>query len=149
VGALSGLRPAVPEDSEFCYELHRAALGPYVAAVWGWDETVQREFHERAFDPAHTQIVTVDGRDVGVLVVERRPTEIYLGLIEIHPDDQDRGIGGALIRELLAEAAGRGLPMALEVLAVNHRAYALYKRLGFREVGRHGEDGIKIRMRSP
>ena len=32
------LRPARPADSEFCYQLHKAAMGDYVAAIWGWDE---------------------------------------------------------------------------------------------------------------
>jgi ribosomal protein S18 acetylase RimI-like enzyme len=143
-----GLRPAEPADSEFCFRLHRATLRPYVEAIWGWDESVQREFHERGFDPAHTQIVTVDGRDAGVLVVHRRPTEIYLGRIAVDPAHQGRGIGSALIRDLLAEAAGGGLPLVLDVLAVNTRALALYERLGLREVARHGENNVKIQMRA-
>jgi hypothetical protein len=28
-----GLRPATSADIEFCYRLHRAALGPYVDAI--------------------------------------------------------------------------------------------------------------------
>jgi len=28
------LRPARPADSEFCYQLHKAAMGDYVAAIW-------------------------------------------------------------------------------------------------------------------
>ncbi|MBB2741613.1 UNVERIFIED_ORG: RimJ/RimL family protein N-acetyltransferase [Microbispora rosea subsp. rosea] len=35
----------------------------------------------------------------------------------------------------------------MDVLAVNHRAHALYQRLGLEEVARHGEGDIKIRMR--
>ena len=46
------LRPATPADSEFCYQLHKAAMGDYVAAIWGWDEQVQRGLHARAFNPA-------------------------------------------------------------------------------------------------
>jgi GNAT superfamily N-acetyltransferase len=141
------LRPATTADSEFCFAVHRAALGPYVRAVWGWDDAVQRGFHERSFDPGGTQIVTCEHRDAGFLVVERRPSGIYLGRIELLPHYQGRGVGGRLIRELLAEAAGCGQPVELDVLAVNTRAYALYVRLGFRDLGRHGENGVKIRMR--
>jgi hypothetical protein len=46
------LRPAEPGDAEFCYRLHRAALGPYVAQVWGWDEAEQRAYHRRSFRAA-------------------------------------------------------------------------------------------------
>ena len=34
----AALRPATPADSEFCFQLHKAAMGDYVTAIWGWDE---------------------------------------------------------------------------------------------------------------
>ncbi|MGX4687762.1 N-acetyltransferase family protein [Streptomyces sp. JNUCC 63] len=141
------LRPATPADSAFCFHLHKAALGDYVAAVRGWDDEDQRAYHERKFDPERWQIVTVDGVDAGVLVVEYRATEVYLELIELHPRHQGRGIGARLIRSLIDTAAQRGRALVLDVLAVNTRAQAFYQRHGFREVYRHGEDGRKIRMR--
>jgi len=143
-----GLRPATAADSEFCFALHRAAMGEYVAQIWGWDDAIQRAHHERTFDPTKTQIIMADGRDAGSLSVERRPTETYLGRIEIHPNYQGRGIGGRLIQDLLDEAARRGHPVTLDVLAVNQQAHALYRRLGFHDVARHGENNIKIRMSS-
>ena len=45
------LRPATPADSEFCFQLHKAAMGDYVAAIWGWDEQRQRDYHTRSFNP--------------------------------------------------------------------------------------------------
>lgn len=142
-----GLRQADDADKEFCYRLHKAALGDYVAAIWGWDERAQRDWHERLFDPGNWQIITMGGADVGMISVDRRPEEIYLGRIEILPEYQGRGIGTRLIGDLLDEAERRGVPVVLDVLVVNRRAYALYERLGFREAGRHGDGYIKIRMR--
>jgi hypothetical protein len=43
--AAIALRPAVPADLDFCFGLHRAGMGDYIAAIWGWDEQVQRGFH--------------------------------------------------------------------------------------------------------
>jgi ribosomal protein S18 acetylase RimI-like enzyme len=142
------LRPAAASDSEFCFQLHKAAMGSYVAAVWGWDEQAQRGFHTSAFDPGSWQIISADGADAGMISVQYRPLEIYLSRIELLPDHQGRGIGAVLVRQLLAEAGRLGQELALDVLAVNERARALYQRLGLREVGRHGEGGIKIAMRS-
>lgn len=142
------LRPATPADSEFCYQLHRAAMGEYVAAIWGWDEQRQRGFHVRGFDPDRWQIVMADGADIGMIHVEYRPTDIYLARIEIHPDHQGRGIGTRLIGGLIEEARRKGQDLVLDVLAVNQRAQALYRRLGLREAGRHGENNIKISMRT-
>ncbi|MBN6036461.1 GNAT family N-acetyltransferase [Amycolatopsis sp. 195334CR] len=92
------LRPATPEDDEFCFRLHKAALGEYVAELWGWEDEAKREYHRRSFTPERWQIVTVDGVDAGVLVVEEEPDEVYLGRIELHPDHQGRGVGGVLLR---------------------------------------------------
>ena len=142
------LRPAAFADSEFCYQLHRAAMGDYIAAIWGWDEQVQRDFHTRAFNPGRWQIITADGADVGMLDVEYRPGEIYLSRIEICPDHQGHGIGTRLISALIDEARQKGPDLVLDVLAVNHRAQALYQWLGMTEVARHGDGNIKITMRS-
>ncbi|CAL9614549.1 MULTISPECIES: GNAT family N-acetyltransferase [Streptomyces] len=140
------LRPATSADSEYCFQLHKAAMGAYVTAVWGWDEQAQRDFHARVFTPDRWQIITVDGTEAGMLHVEHRPTETYLARIELHPDHQGRGIGGRLIRGLLHQARRQGRDLTLDVLAVNQRAQALYRRLGLHEVNRHGENNIKIRM---
>jgi ribosomal protein S18 acetylase RimI-like enzyme len=142
------LRPATPADSEFCYQLHRAAMGGYIAAIWGWDELVQRAFHARAFNPARWQIITAGGADIGTLDVEYRPGEIYLARIELHPDHQSRGIGTRLVSALIEEAAQKGQDLVLDVLTVNNRARALYQRLGMTEVARHGDRNVKITMRS-
>jgi ribosomal protein S18 acetylase RimI-like enzyme len=141
------LRPAAPGDSEFCYRLHQAAMGGYITAIWGWDEQVQRDFHTRAFNPGRWQIITADRADIGMLDVEYRPGEIYLARIEIHPDYQGHGIGTRLISALIAEARRSGQDLVLDVLTVNHRAQALYQRLGMTEVARHSGN-IKITMRS-
>jgi ribosomal protein S18 acetylase RimI-like enzyme len=128
---LVALRPATSADSEF----------------WGWDEQVQQGFHARAFNPGRWQIITAGGADIGMLDVEYRPGEIYLSRIEICPDHQGHGIGSRLISALADEARQKGQDLVLDVLTVNHRAQALYQRLGMTEVARHGDGNIKITMR--
>jgi ribosomal protein S18 acetylase RimI-like enzyme len=141
------LRAATGADSEFCYQLHKAAMGGYVTAIWGWDERTQRDFHARAFNPSRWQIITRDGTDVGMVDIEYRPGEIYLARIEIHPDHQGGGIGTWLVSMLIDEAGRLGIALVLDVLTVNERAQALYRRLGMTEVARHGDGNVKITMR--
>jgi ribosomal protein S18 acetylase RimI-like enzyme len=141
------LRAASDTDSEFCYQLHEAAMGAYVTAIWGWDDQTQRDFHARAFNPGRWQIITYGGVDIGMLDVEYRPGEIYIARIEISPDHQGLGIGTRLISALIDEAGRKGQALALDVLTVNERARALYRRLGLTEVARHGDNNIKIAMR--
>ena len=80
--------------------------------------------------------------------VEYRPAEIYLSRIEISPDHQGHGIGTRLVSALIDEARQNGQDLVLDVLTVNHRAQALYQRLGMTEAARHGDGNIKITMRS-
>jgi ribosomal protein S18 acetylase RimI-like enzyme len=140
------LRSATPADSEFCFQLHKAAMGGYIAAIWGWDEQRQRAHHARSFRPGRWQIITTGGTDIGMIDVEYGPGEIYLSRIEIHPSYQGRGIGTSLIGALIDEATHKGQDLVLEVLTVNHRAQALYRRLGMTEVARPSD--VKITMRS-
>ena len=142
------LRAATPTDSEFCFQLHKAAMGDYITAIWGWDEQRQRDFHARSFNPGRWQIITAAGTDIGMIDVEYRPAEIYLSRIEIHPSYQGDGIGTRLISALIDEARQNDQDLVLDVLTVNHRAHALYQRLGMTEVARHGDNNIKIIMRS-
>ena len=142
------LRAATPTDSEFCFQLHKAAMGDYITAIWGWDEQRQRDFHARSFNPGRWQIITAAGTDIGMIDVEYRPAEIYLSRIEIHPSHQGDGIGTRLISALIDEARQNDQDLVLEVLTVNHRAQALYQRLGMTEVARHGDNNIKLIMRS-
>jgi ribosomal protein S18 acetylase RimI-like enzyme len=141
------LRSPTPADAEFCYQLHKAAMGEYITAIWGWDEQVQRAFHERAFNPHRWQIITDGEVDAGMLDVDYRRGEIYLSRIEIDPGHQGHGIGTRIISALLEEAERKGQDLVLDVLTVNRRARALYRRLGLREVARHGDRGTKVTMR--
>jgi ribosomal protein S18 acetylase RimI-like enzyme len=97
------------------------------------------------FDLDRVRVIVVDGVDAGRLDVEERDDEVFLGLIELAPEYQGRGIGSRLIRELIDGADGKRV--TLSVLGVNDRAYQLYRRLGFTEVSRDGvAPEVRIRM---
>ena len=53
-----------------------------------------------------------------------------------------------LISALIGEAGQKGQDLVLDVLTVSRRAQGLYQRLGMAEVARHGDNKIKITMRS-
>ncbi|MCA1723831.1 MAG: GNAT family N-acetyltransferase, partial [Thermomicrobia bacterium] len=124
------LRQATAADDDFLYRLHIAAMGDLVAHVWGWDDAWQERFFADHFDPTHSRIIVVDGEDVGVIAVEWGAAEALLANIEILPDYQGRGLGAALVNQIIAEAEAHHLPVRLQVLKVNP-ARRLYERLGF------------------
>lgn len=126
-------RPATADDFAFFFQLHKDTLGPYVDQVWGWDDEDQRAHLRRTIDYDATQVIVADEVDIGRLKVERRQHEVYLGLIEIAPSHQGRGIGGHIVRGVLDDAFADGKRVCLNVLRVNTAAYRLYRRLGFAE----------------
>ena len=77
--------------------------------------------------------------------------------IAVRADHQGRGIGTAMLGDLLAAAAARRCrEVYLEVRADNDRARLLYRRTGFTEVGMRrgyyqpsGADAIVMRLRLP
>jgi len=109
-------------------------MKPYVEKTWGWDEQWQAQrFHDH-FDPTRREIIEGDRVPVGCISVERREHCIFLSVIEIAPDYQNQGIGTRVIRSLLDEADGRGVPVELQVIKVNP-ARRLYEQLGFAVIG--------------
>ena len=134
------LRAATEDDRAALFEVHCAAMRPYVEATWGWDDEEQARMFAERFRAASWQVVTVGSETAGMLSMEENADEIWLASIEIHPRFQGRGLGTAIVRSLLTRSARSGKPVTLRVLHANHRARALYERLGFeqfREIETH------------
>jgi ribosomal protein S18 acetylase RimI-like enzyme len=129
------LRPATVEDFEFLYDLHKVTLREYVHATWGWDEAFQRDFFTKKFLEPPVSIVIVDEQDNGTVTIVSSASDECLAGIELHPRVQRRGIGAAVVRDVVERARARGVPATLRVLKVNVGARRLYQRLGFVVVG--------------
>jgi ribosomal protein S18 acetylase RimI-like enzyme len=115
------LRPATAADRGFLFELNRQTMREYVEAVWGWDDAFQARFFDEHFVPdGSRQIIQVDGCDVG--------------MVEVLPEWQGRGIGTSVVRSVLARGQQGAKPVVLRVLRVNQRARRLYEREGFEVV---------------
>lgn len=123
-------RPAVEDDFDFLWQLHRNSLGPSITRIWGWDETWQLDYFQERFDPSTRQIILYEGEKAGSLGVEWQERALYIYYIAIVVEYQGRGIGTAIIEELIHQAGDRGLPVTLSVLKGNP-AKVLYERLGF------------------
>jgi len=130
-----GLTPAGPEHYEFAYRVKKAAQGPYITAVWGWDEALQREFFETAWRELPPMIVTYAGEPLGTLAVLREEAYIEVRQFFILPTWQRHGIGTFLLGRLLTEAAATGRPVRITHLT-NSPVGSLYRRLGFEEESR-------------
>jgi ribosomal protein S18 acetylase RimI-like enzyme len=77
----------------------------------------------------------VSGDDIGIIAMSRQADCIKLHQMFILPEYQKRGIGEACMRRIIEDAASTKLPIRLQVLKVNSRAFTFYQRLGFGKIG--------------
>jgi ribosomal protein S18 acetylase RimI-like enzyme len=137
-GALS-LRPEQPEDQAFLFELYSTTRQEELDA-WGWPPELRGPFlkmqfqasqgYHTAFPTADFQIVLLNGRSAGRLVVNHAPEDVRIVDIALLPEHRNAGIGSTLVQRTCDEAAARRKPVRLCVLKSN-RAQRLYARLGF------------------
>lgn len=125
------LRMATNDDMEFAFEVKRESLGPHIAVRWGWDDELQRQFHEQRWGQRTWFIITVDGCDAGTVAIDDAPTHIQFGEFYLLPGYQRNGIGTNVLRTVLTRADLQAKPVRLEYLKWNPVA-SLYLRHGFR-----------------
>jgi ribosomal protein S18 acetylase RimI-like enzyme len=102
-----------------------------IEQTWGWDEAWQRRDFDRRFEEYHASVIECDHRPVGGLLVESRPDSIHIQELQVMPEYQGRGLGTAVVQQVLADAARRAIAVTLSVVPANPRAKQLYERLGF------------------
>lgn len=145
-GAASfALRAEVETDAAFRLALFRTSRGP------GWDQlplpadmlarVMEQQFHAQtqgyraAYPQARLEIVTMNTEPVGRLATQRDADALHLIDIAVVPERRGQGIGGAILRALMDEAAATGRPVTLHVARDNLAAQRLYHRLGFALAG--------------
>jgi len=139
------LRPATSEDGEFLFSVYANSRQEEMKP-WGWSPQQQEVFLRMQYDvrrrsyittypSAEESIIVHSDLPVGAMMVSRSSAEIRLVDIAVVSDYRNRGMGGALIGALIAEAAGSATALRLNVLKGNP-AIHLYARVGFVVTGR-------------
>lgn len=129
------LRKVHANDSEFVFIVKKAAFQEYVEQVWGWDDSYQRELHNRRFAAQDVCIIQFCGADVGFLAIFHTSDMLKVNQLFILPEYQGRGIGSACMTRIIDDANLEQRSVKLQVLKVNTRGIAFYQRLGFTIVG--------------
>ena len=123
------LRVMTPEDVPAAMLLEHELFGDEA-----WTEGMLRE--ELAAATRHYLVAVEGERVIGYGGVCAYDDEAFIQTIAVTADRQRRGIGQAMLQQLVAEADRRGAAtLLLEVRADNLAAQALYERHGFTAVG--------------
>jgi GNAT superfamily N-acetyltransferase len=126
------LLPCSIDDRDFVLRVTEEAMRTYVEQAFGsWDADVQRRRLDESFDPATYSLIMIEDVRAGILVVEDRPSNLFLAKIFLLPEFQRRGVGTLLIEGLIERAKVERKPLRLRVLRVNTAARRLYAHLGF------------------
>lgn len=140
-------RPVTDRDLPFLAELYASTRADELAQV-PWSEDEKAAFLQQQFEAQHRHyaehfrqarfdLVLEGGAPIGRLYVDRRPDEVRVVDIALLPEHRGRGLGSAMLRDLLDEARAAGLPVRIHVEQFNP-AMRLYLRLGFRLVHDQG-----------
>lgn len=134
------LRPATAGDAPFLFRLYLETQGAELAhaplpeahrqALLASQFKAREQHYRERFPGAQCQIVELGGEPIGRQLVAQTDAQVLVIDIGLVPAHRGRGIGTALLRSLLAEAAGRASSVALRVRHENP-ARRLYERLGF------------------
>jgi len=141
------LRAATTEDDEFLLELYKSSRGDDLREL-GWDEhrisefldmqyEAQQRLNETEFQQAVDQIILLEGKPVGRLLVERHDQQIRCVDLALLPAYRNRGLGAFLVRQLQDEARREDRPLRLQVIRFS-RAVTLFERLGFARISETG-----------
>ena len=135
------LRPAVAADRPFLLQVYADTRADELAATDLTDQEKDdfcrqqfeaQDLHYRAhFPDCEFLVIERDGAPIGRLYRDRRADEIRVVDIALLGAERGRGVGGRLMREILAEAAREGVGVRIHVERSNP-ARRLYDRLGFR-----------------
>lgn len=129
-------RPARPHDVPFLNACFLSSMRDSITASRGeWDEPRERTQFERQLLLESTEVISVDGTDVGFVMWVHGPQDLRIHTLCVLPAHQGRGIGSRVTLDLVAASRQTGQDVVLSVLRTNHRAEGLYRRLGFAVIG--------------
>ena len=126
------IRFATPDDHDLIYTLKAESVRPYVERIWGWDEDYQRNDFDGDFSHIKQfNVIEVDSRFVGF--VQYYFEYPYFEVVEIHllPEYRGKGIGSDILRYLQKVCIAQDRKIRIGCFKENHRAKALYHKLGF------------------
>jgi GNAT superfamily N-acetyltransferase len=137
------IRLALPGEYDAIRALVRASYALYVPRIGREPMPMGDDYHARIAAKEAWVMPREDGTIIGVIVLVDEPDTLLLDNVAVAASEQGKGFGRALIAFAEEEAIRRGLcRLRLFTNVKMTENVALYRRLGFVETHRAGEDGF-------
>lgn len=131
------------DDFESLLALRIAAMRPSLERIGRFDPDRARARLRAGFSPEHTRWIVVEGERVGFLTTRIDDNEMTLEHLYLRPDSQGRGIGSAVVGDVIREADILRCELTVEALRES-AANEFYLRHGF---ALESEDEFDLRYR--
>lgn len=133
-------REEAQADREFVDGLYASTRFSELAALaWGEAEKLvflkqqseaQRSHYRQHYPDAMWWLICTDTGPIGRLYIEEWPSELRIIDIALLPDFREKGLGSAILRDIMELAAKRAKAVGIHV-EKNNPAMGLYRKLGF------------------
>lgn len=135
------------EEIKFIYDLKREVYMKYIDRLYGeWNEENQKKLFERFMKENSKNIELIYLKDelVGFYNGKEKDNNIFeIGNICVKPEYQNKGIGTAVLKEILFEHKEKNI--RLQVFKINEKQVKLYEKLGFEKADETGTHYIMIK----
>lgn len=110
---------------------HLSTLGPAAEQMIDMQLDIREQQYRARFSDAAFQLILLDGRPVGRIVVDRTDGEWHLVDIAVLPECRGGRIGTQVVGDMLQAADEAGQVVGASVFTSNVNARRLWLRLGF------------------
>lgn len=133
------LRAQTAEDAAFVDGLVRGHLGAVLAGAPGLDAGPLLEMQVRSremmlgqrFPDLERRVGWIDGAPVAVLLTGSLDGALHVVEIIIAPEARRRGVGAAILKQVIAEARASGRDATASIFASNTASLGLFASAGF------------------
>ena len=125
------------------FAIKKSAGGQYIQDLFGWDEQLQLGRHKDRFSQENTNLIVQNDTVVGWISVLDHGDHTKIDELYVLPEFQCKGIGTAVLQEVINHVKLLNVPLRLRVLGINRDGIRLYERLGF---AKQHEDGPFLYM---
>lgn len=126
--------PVTASDFEALLSLRILVMRESLERIGRFDATRARERFASAFQPQYTRRILINEEFVGCVAMKPAVNGLLLEHFYLSPPYQGRGLGGGVLRLLLAEAGAAQEAIHLSVLRESDAA-RFYERYGFVKTG--------------